>query len=54
MFAQAYMGRKRIFSNAFTLCARILVLGRSPFARESERWKGLRLPKPWMTALEGV
>src|ERR1700684_2784190 len=31
MFARAYMGRKRSFSNAFTPCATILALGRSLF-----------------------
>jgi hypothetical protein len=40
MFAPAYMGRKRNFSNAFTLCATILALGRSLFTRVAEALEG--------------
>jgi hypothetical protein len=41
MFAQAYMGRKRIFSNVFAQSATILDLKHGLFCVE-ERWKGLR------------
>ncbi len=42
MFASAYMGGKRISSNAFTPLATILAFGRSLLPAKQERWKGLR------------
>jgi hypothetical protein len=36
------MGRKRIFSNAFTPRATILALGRSLFTRVAKAFEGLR------------
>jgi hypothetical protein len=40
MFAQAYMGRKRIFSNAFTSGTTVLALARSLFTRVAEVLEG--------------
>jgi hypothetical protein len=44
MFAKAYMGRKRIFSNAFTPRASILALGRSLHTRVAKTFEGAA---PW-------